>query len=303
MVSNCDQFYLVVSGDTCSTIASNEGISLTDFYAWNPAVGTSCEYLGLGDYVCVDIIGYTPSTTTATSTTTTTAGNGITTPTPIQTGMASNCDLFYLVVSGDTCSTIASNEGVGLSDFYAWNPAVGTSCQYLGLGDYVCVGVIATTSITTTTTTGDGITTPTPIQTGMVATCDSFYLVVSGDQCGTIASNEGISLADFYAWNPAVGTSCQYLGLGDYVCVGVIGATSTTTSTTTTGDGITTPTPIQTGMVTNCDSFYLVVSGDECGTIATEYGISLTDFYAWNPAVGSSCQYLGLGDYVCVSIL
>lgn len=53
-------------------------------------------------------------------------------------------------------------------------------------------------------------------------------------------------------------------------------------------------------MVSNCISFHLVGSGDQCGDLSTAYGISLSQFYSWNPAVGSSCQYLDLGDYVCV---
>lgn len=227
--------------------------------------------------------------------------------------MASNCDKFYLVVSGDQCGTIATSEGITLADFYAWNPAVGTSCEYLDLGDYVCVDVIGSTPTPTTmiistsmTTTGDGISTPTPYQTGMATNCDSFHLVVSGDECAAITTEYGISLTEFYDWNPAVGTSCEYLDLGDYVCVDVIGTTavaSTTVTPTSTGNGITTPTPYQTGIATNCDNFHFVVNGDECAAIATEYGISLTQFYDWNPAVGTSCEYLDLGDYVCVNTL
>lgn len=284
----------MASGDECDTIASDYGIGLADFYAWNPAVGTSCNALDVGDYVCVDIIGVTPSSTTS-------ATDGITTPTPYQTGMASTCDAFYLVQSGDECGTIASDYGISLDNFYAWNPAVGTTCADLEVGDYVCVDIIGVTpTITTTsaTTSGNGITTPTPYQTGMASDCDAFHLVVSGDECGTIASDNGISLDDFYDWNPAVGTSCADLELGDYVCVDIVGVTPTTT----TSNGITTPTPHQTGMVSDCDKFYLVVSGDECDTIASNEGITVTEFYAWNPAVGTSCAYLDLGDYVCVGI-
>jgi hypothetical protein len=220
MATNCDSFYLVASGDECGTIATEFGISLTQFYAWNPAVGSTCEDLGVDDYVCVDVVGVTATTTT---TTTTTYGNGITTPTPYQTGMATDCDSFHLVVSGDQCSTVASAAGISLADFYAWNPAVGSTCEYLDVGDYVCidiVGVTPTTTTSATTTTGNGITTPTPYQTGMATDCDSFYLVVSGDECATVASNARISLADFYAWNPAVGSTCEYLDLGYYVCIG-----------------------------------------------------------------------------------
>ncbi|KAL3713136.1 hypothetical protein TMatcc_001839 [Talaromyces marneffei ATCC 18224] len=46
----------------------------------------------------------------------------------------------------------------------------------------------STTLVTTTSSTGDGISTPLPIQTGMVSTCDKFYLVVSGDTCQAIAN-------------------------------------------------------------------------------------------------------------------
>ena len=137
MATNCDDFYLVVSGDQCDNIVTEFGISLTQFYTWNPAVGSTCEHLDVGDYVCIDIVGVTATTTT---TTTTTSGNGITTPTPYQTGMATDCDSFYLAVSGDECATVASNARISLADFYAWNPAVGSTCEYLDLGYYVCIG-------------------------------------------------------------------------------------------------------------------------------------------------------------------
>lgn len=228
------------------------------------------------------------------------------TPSPIQTGMVSSCDKFYLVQSGDSCATVAAAAGVSLSAFYAWNPAVGTSCSSLDIGDYVCIGihgVVPTTSVTsatsgTTTMSGDDISTPSPIQTGMSNTCDKFYMVQPGDDCATVASTAAISMADFYAWNPAVGTSCSYLDVGDYVCVGIIG----TTVTTTTSSGVSTPAPIQTGMVINCDSFHLVQSGDSCAVVASDANITLAELYAWNPAVGNSCSHLDVGDYVCIAI-
>ncbi|KAJ5622273.1 hypothetical protein N7528_005505 [Penicillium herquei] len=310
MTNICYEYHLVVSGDTCAAIADTAGIALTDFYSWNPAVGTNCTDLDVGDYVCTRILGYgisvsavatsTP-TTVVTATSVTSTGDGISTPSPIQTGISATCDAFYLVVSGDTCSAIASREGISLANFYAWNPAVGTSCAYLDVGDYVCVGILGSS-----TTTGDGVSTPSPVQTGIVATCDSFYLVVSGDSCATIASNEGISLTDFYAWNPAVGSSCAYLDLGDYVCVGVIGATTVTTTpsvtATSTSSGITTPSPVQTGMVSGCDAFYYVVSGDGCSSIATAEGVTVAELEEWNPAIGTDCTDLWLDTYICVGV-
>ncbi|KAM0458624.1 hypothetical protein ACHAPV_006016 [Trichoderma viride] len=316
MASNCNKFYDVASGDTCAAIASAAGISLNDFYAWNPAVGNSCSTLDLGDYVCIGVIGSTTSSTT-TKITTSSKGNGVSTPSPIQTGMASNCNKFYDVASGDTCAAIASAAGISLTNFYAWNPAVGSTCSFLDLGDYVCIGVIgfvtSTTttkqSTTTTSSKGNGVSTPSPIQTGMASNCDKFHDVVSGDSCAAIVSAAGIPLSSFYAWNPAVGSSCSFLDVGDYVCIHVIGFTSTISSSTTPtkttskGNGVTTPTPIQSGMVTNCDKFHDVVSGDGCAAIASAAGITLANFYKWNPGVGSTCSTLFLGYYVCIGTL
>jgi LysM repeat protein len=302
MATNCNKFYLVKTGDGCQAIAAEYSIPLSDFYAWNPAVGATCNTLGAGDYVCVGVIGF------ITSTTTTTPGNGISTPHPIQTGMVTNCDAFYLVQPGDSCANIAAQYSISLPQFYSWNPAVGSSCSSLGAGDYVCVDIIGNTVTTTTKKTStNGITTPTPIQTGMVSNCGAFYLVSSGDTCAAIVATYDISITQFYAWNPAVGSSCSSLDVGDYVCVNIIGnmvtVTSTSTHKSTPTNGISTPTPVQTGMVGNCNKFYLVQSGDSCAPIAAEYGIPLATFYSWNPAVGTTCSTLDVGDYVCVDTI
>jgi len=91
-----------------------------------------------------------------------------------------------------------------------------------------------------------------------------------------IASSHGISLASFYAWNPAVGSTCATLIAGDYVCVNVIGATTTTASKTTStkGNGVSTPTPTQSGMTTSCKRSMIGLR-DQCGTIASNAGITL----------------------------
>ncbi|KAI0191405.1 hypothetical protein EV127DRAFT_338251 [Xylaria flabelliformis] len=314
IVGNCDMFYYVQSGDTCSIIVAKYGITLAQFYAWNPAVGSSCAYLGLNDYVCVGTLNATGTITTTAATTTTKPGNGISTPMPVQTGIASNCNLFYEVQPGDVCTDIAAAYGISLQNFYAWNPAVGSSCLTLILGDYVCVGtttsstsVTTLTSMSTTTTPGNGISTPTPVQTGIASNCNRFYLVQSGDICDTIAAAEGISVSDLYAWNPAVGVNtCKYLYPGDYICIGVVSFSITTAAPTTTtplGNGIATPTPYQTGMVSDCNDFYFVESGDSCNNIAADEGISVADFYAWNPAVGANtCKNLQAETYACIGV-
>jgi LysM repeat protein len=56
MVSDCDSFYLVSSGDTCTSIADSYGITVADIVAWNADVGTSCTGIWLGYYICVGIL-------------------------------------------------------------------------------------------------------------------------------------------------------------------------------------------------------------------------------------------------------
>ncbi|HEY1645206.1 MAG TPA: LysM domain-containing protein, partial [Candidatus Saccharimonadales bacterium] len=139
--------------------------------------------------------------------TATSSGNGITTPTPIQSGMVSDCNAFHLVASGDLCQTIATDAGISLTDFYTWNPTVGSGCSSLWLGYYVCTGIVgdstttgspATTpsptvtltisssstlsyvSTTTTSTSRTGVIPPGPTQTGITSACTEYYITVEG---------------------------------------------------------------------------------------------------------------------------
>ncbi|KZN83615.1 LysM domain-containing protein [Penicillium chrysogenum] len=90
-------------------------------------------------------------------------------------------------------------------------------------------------------------------------------------------------------WNPAVGEGCGSLKIEYYVCVGVSGdmiPSTTAKKTTTTSDG---------GRVT-------VVPGDGCYDVAADHGISLTNFYSWNPSVRDDCSELKFDSYACVGI-
>jgi hypothetical protein len=53
IVSGCTRFYKVQMNDIYDSIAKAFQISRQDFYAWNPAVGTSCKTLWLDAYVCI----------------------------------------------------------------------------------------------------------------------------------------------------------------------------------------------------------------------------------------------------------
>ncbi|KAL5087856.1 hypothetical protein Trisim1_007507 [Trichoderma cf. simile WF8] len=323
------------SGDTCDSFASEWGLTEQTFESLNP--GVSCPSLVAGQNYCVvGTVSSAPpsssfssqlstsssssalpaktSSTLVTSTRVSTTSSSTTSDQPQQTGTAANCNKFYLVQPGDSCPAIESEFGISMSQFITWNPSVNTGCTNIIAGYYYCVGVPGASKVTTTTTstktTGNGISTPTPIQTGMTTSCNKFYLVQSGDSCAVIATTYNVPLATFYSWNPAVGSSCATLDVGYYVCVDAIGYTPPKTTTTTTkktsttssGNGITTPTPFETGMVNNCKKFYLVKSGDSCATIATSQKTTAANIEKWNPGVGSTCTTLWLGDYICVGV-
>jgi hypothetical protein len=179
----------------------------------SPAVPGSCTPV-----YSTAVPSSTPQRPSATS-------SGVPTPTPTQSGMADGCTKFHKVEKDEGCQQIADDYGIALSNFYAWNPAVGDDCMGLQYDYYVCVGTSATAPTSTasdersTTTTPTGAT-PTPVQSGMTSGCTKFHMVEEGEYCYELANGYGIALADFEAWNPAVGSNCEGLQYGYYVCMG-----------------------------------------------------------------------------------
>ncbi|KAJ5150329.1 hypothetical protein N7448_001907 [Penicillium atrosanguineum] len=220
--------------------------------------------------------------------------NGIETPLPIQSGMVDNCDAFHLVVAEDTCDTIAAKYKITTTQFVAWNPAVGSTCSGMWANTYACVSIIGhnPSSTTTTTTTKAPPTTtsasgPSPTQSGLISTCETFYKAQQGDTCEIIAQQKFpyiYSLPLFKRWNPAVGENCDKLRPGYYYCV----ATQ-----------LHHPMP---GIINTCKRYYQVSDGDSCWSIQQKYGITAAQFNKWNPLVGSSCASLWVNYFVCVGV-
>ncbi|KAF7555932.1 hypothetical protein G7Z17_g1810 [Cylindrodendrum hubeiense] len=300
MVSNCDKFYFVKSGDSCAAIASKHGITLVQFNKWNTKLGSNCGGLWADAYACVSIIGHDPTPSKPTTTTKVSPTNGIKTPSPIQDGMAKNCNKFHMIRTTTTCTSIRDYYHLPLADFYKWNPAVGTKCQALLVNYYVCVSVVGWKPPTPTAPDkGNGIATPTPFQTGMTKNCNKFHLVKKTTTCASIQNYYKITMADFYKWNPAIGSKCTALWADNNVCVGVIGQKPTPTQPP---KGFQTPSPIQAGMVKNCKKFHLVKKTTTCASIQASYKITMANLYKWNPAIGSKCTALWVDNYVCVGI-
>ncbi|KAH7356066.1 hypothetical protein BKA66DRAFT_446027 [Pyrenochaeta sp. MPI-SDFR-AT-0127] len=236
MVNNCNKFYKVVDGDGCDTVLSKNGISFADFYKWNAGVGDNCQTLWKDTYFCVGVIGFTPTPTPTTPPKTTAAStsraptNGVTTPTPTQPGLVSNCNRFYFAKVGESCADVLKNNGITLADFAKWNTGVGSNCQNMWGDTYHCVRVIGFTPLpsstvkppVTTTKPGNGITTPTPTQVGMVGNCNKFEYVDENEYCYDITMKYKITQENFVKWNPAAKSDCSGLWAKTYACVGVI---------------------------------------------------------------------------------
>lgn len=219
--------------------------------------------------------------------------------------MVDNCNKFYFVAKGDTCDKIAAKQPVTAKQIIEWNSSVGPDCSEIWANVNICIGIIGGPTTTkdpeSTTTKGNGITTPTPTQDQIVDNCNKFYKVEKGQTCDKVASINKITSQQIIEWNPSVGADCTGLIAGAHACVGIIGGptTTTTTTTTTTGNGIATPTPSQPGMVDNCDQFHKVSSGETCASIGAWYGVWPGRIGDWN-GVGSDCKGIWANAHMCV---
>ncbi|KAE9375150.1 carbohydrate-binding module family 50 protein [Stipitochalara longipes BDJ] len=310
--SQCGAYYEAVAGDYCQQISLNQTITVNLFEAINPSINANCTNLSPGFYYCV----YPTFEWNSTSINCTTL-TAVAAPAPTTKGTISPCYSWYKIQSGDTCSLVETEFGISFSQLQAWNTNLNSTCGNLVLGDAYCVNgqnttcpitssisstVTSKTTTSSTSTTSSGVSTPTPHQPNMVSGCTGFYEAVSGDTCSGIATKYSIALNSFYTWNPDVGTTCSALWANEWYCVAGPTITTTSSSTKTTSTGVATPTPHQPNMVSGCKTFYEAVSGDTCSGIATKYSITLSNFYTWNPDVGTSCSALWANEWYCVGM-
>ena len=136
------------------------------------------------------------------------------------------------------------------------------------------------------TISGGAPVTGTPLA-GTTPTNASSYTVQSGDTCGGIASEKGITVAELIAANRAnINADCTNLRVGDELKVpSTAGAGPTTTRTTGSAP---TATP-RAGSRT-----YTVAPGDTCADIAANQGVTVADLIALN-GLDSGCGDLQIG--------
>lgn len=119
------------------------------------------------------------------------------------------------------CANIETDYSITAAQLTAWNTWLSSNCDtslYANLTDGndrpVCVGVNASATATGQASAPPSTTLPPktgsattasmgPTQTGVVAGCQKFYTVQSGDSCYNIEQTYAISFAQFYQWNPS----------------------------------------------------------------------------------------------------
>lgn len=223
-------------------------------------------------------------------------------PSPIQSGVISNCNRYEKTNSGGAkCEIFANRIGVSLAQLYAWNSVLGPNGENCGskfLGDtYYCVGV-----------------TPPPgaTQDGITPYCTKYEKANPGGSCPVFANRVGISTSQLYAWNSVLGNNgqnCQTSFWGDtYYCVGVSPnyvAPVTTTQPTPTG-AAPAPGPTQSGIISTCSKYLMANPGGSCPVFANRAGITTAQLYAWNSVLGNNgqnCQTSFWGNtYYCVGV-
>jgi len=314
----CNTWHQVAAGQTCEDIvnAYSKRLTLAQLLEYNPTIGEDCDGMYVGWYICVGIQPrsssriewYTSQTNFTEPASTPYPGYVATavanfTAVPQQTGIPSSCQNYYQAKDGDTCASVLSlYDYISEAQFFAWNPALDGNCQGLWLGYYYCVANFGPADLPMPPT----LTTPgSPAATGTISTCQKWYKTRVNDDCAAIATwFSTFSTQDFITWNPSVGSACANIKQDTYYCVGIPG-TPTTRSVTLTPTVLPTR-PTQAGLVSGCTRFWLVSRTDTCASIIQGSGLvtvaNATDFYTWNPTVGSNCAGLQPDYYVCVSI-
>jgi LysM repeat protein len=308
-----------------STAQNN--ITTTQFETWNPNMLGFCDQLVADQYVCISAPGgsyISPPASNSTSNDsgqqrgggdgsgTSTGSGGVAgggrnattisvggpAPSPTQSGITPSCTEYAQAQSGDGCYSLTSLWQISEQNFYAWNTILGpngANCSTeLFAGYWYCIDVqgATTTSSAPSTTSTTPASTPSPVQPGIDPQCTKYAEAKSGDYCSEFASNNDITTAELYQWNPVLGQNGANCSLAfqanTYYCVGAPSSTTpTTTAPSTTSTAPSTPSPVQTGIDPQCTKYAEAQSGDYCSKFASDNSISTTELYEWNPILGS----------------
>ncbi|EDN91369.1 hypothetical protein SS1G_00772 [Sclerotinia sclerotiorum 1980 UF-70] len=285
--------YTTVEGDTCDSIALAKGVSAATMYYINSDIN-NCSSVTVGATLCLPL----------------------------------TCTDLYTVQENDTCTSIAVNAGLLTANVISYNSHINWNCSNLHStdpywGSTLCVstpgGTYTGQAMNTTATSDVAVSAPAGSTVALNSTtdCGEWYANDGSSNltCAQICLSYEIAINLFTEANTSLNkTTCDNdLVLGNAYCVDPLTgwdwtatASSSSSSTTSTAPSstsiVTAPGPTQTGITSACNNYYVTVDGDSCSSIETAYDITLAQFYAWNPAIGSDCTNLWLEEAYCVGV-
>ncbi|KAI4161591.1 MAG: hypothetical protein LQ342_004732 [Letrouitia transgressa] len=125
--------YVVQPNDDCAALASSNGISYTQFRAYNPSINQDCTNLLSGTRICVGLPGPTYNGTTIDGATITKtdqyASSTVAPPSNVATGTTRKCGKYYNVQPGEICEKVAMNNSIAITLFEAINPSIDSDCS------------------------------------------------------------------------------------------------------------------------------------------------------------------------------
>ncbi|KAH7321501.1 hypothetical protein BKA65DRAFT_568274 [Rhexocercosporidium sp. MPI-PUGE-AT-0058] len=128
---------------------------------------------------------------------------------PTQTGIVSNCNSYAMADLSIGCFDFATQNCINTTQLWAWNGVLGKNgenCQTLFWAkEYYCVNTFAVSSTTPTTTSSTSKVTSTSTHNGILSNCNKCATPLNGIGCFDFATQQGITQAQLYAWNPALG--------------------------------------------------------------------------------------------------
>ncbi|KAI9642412.1 hypothetical protein NHQ30_009217 [Ciborinia camelliae] len=222
-IDTCTEFADVPGDWECTDILAIYELTIAQFYAYNPAVGSDCVGLWPEMAYCIRAPGYTSPSSSSVPTSTSSLGPAG----PTHTGQPASCNKWHVVVDGDSCASVAAKYGISTAQLFSWNPAVSTDCvTNFWLGQAYCVGISGTTTTPTSATTTTATSVPSPTQEGNAVTnCNKYAQAKDGDSCDIFAERNNVSLQQLYTWNLVLksdGSGCAGSFWAIYwYCVGV----------------------------------------------------------------------------------
>ncbi|ATY59770.1 Phospholipid glycerol acyltransferase [Cordyceps militaris] len=117
--------------------------------------------------------------------------------------------------------------------------------------------------------------------------CWHWYKIQAGDgDCSNVAARFGVARADIIRWNPDVSTAvdgtlydCINFWPQQQICVGITPPNPLPAPPCNADP----PYPVGRGTVCGCKTWYKIQRGDDCGPVASRFGISSDQLVGWNP--------------------